>query len=192
MNFLAHCLLSEPTSKSIVGNLLGDFCKGVDEKQLSAEVLKGLINHRAVDKFTDSHQLVIDAKGCFSSQRRRFAGIALDVLFDYYLIKHWHLYTRMPFDEFKHQTYQFIVNGLIYMPKPMANVMERVVRQDWFASYQSLEGIGHALDRIAGRVRFANHFSGAIDDIYVHDVALEHVFLKFFPQLQQHVQKIAN
>lgn len=188
MNFLAHCLLSKPTEKSIVGNLLGDFCKGVNEAQLNEEVLQGLVNHRAVDKFTDSHPLVQDAKGCFSVQRRRFAGIALDVLFDYYLIKHWSLFSTQSFDEFKNGTYHLIMNGLIYMPESMANVMTRVVKQDWFASYQTLAGIGHALDRIAARVRFTNQFAGAIEDVYLHDNALEQTFLAFFPQLQLHIK----
>lgn len=70
MNYLAHCFLSPATPASLVGNLLGYFCKGVDEGRLSVEVKAGLINHRAVDKFTDNHPLVRQAKVCFSPHRR--------------------------------------------------------------------------------------------------------------------------
>ena len=185
MNYLAHCFLSPATPASLVGNLLGDFCKGVDERRLSVEVKAGLINHRAVDKFTDNHPLVRQAKVCFSPHRRRFAGIALDVLFDYYLISHWHLFSAIPFDVFRKNTYQLIVQGVPLMPEPMQQVMTRVVSQDWFANYQSLQGVGHTLDQIADRLRFSNQFSGCIEDIRKHNNALEAVFLSFFVQLQE-------
>ena len=159
MNFLAHCFFAAANSQSVVGNLLGDFCKGVDQHTLSAEVRAGLHNHRLVDKYTDSHALIRQAKQYFSPARRRFAGVAVDVLFDHYLIVHWHRYSQRDYTAFKSQTYQLLQSGQSLMPQRMATVMRSVVNNDWFATYESLEGIGFALDRIAARIRFENKFS---------------------------------
>ena len=183
MNYLAHCFLAETSSESLVGNLLGDFCKGVDEKTLTANIYAGLLNHREVDRFTDSHPLVQQAKSCFSPQRRRFASIALDVLFDHFLIKNWHLYSDISFIEFKFETYQLLVQGSSLMPARMKLVMASVVKNDWFASYESVDGIGLALDRIANRIRFKNNFKGSIEDINRHYQPLDDMFKQFFPQL---------
>ncbi|MEH6443633.1 MAG: acyl carrier protein phosphodiesterase [Oceanospirillaceae bacterium] len=187
MNFLAHCFLSNANPEALVGNLLGDFSKGVNESVLSLIVKEGLINHRAVDKFTDSNSLVLSAKNYFSLPKRRFAGIAVDVLFDHYLIKNWAVFSVVSFDQFKIQTYQMLEAGYPFMPRAMAAVIKRVIEQDWFNSYRSLEGVGFALDRIATRIRFKNKFSGCIEDIANHDKELEQLFLAFFPQLQQFV-----
>ncbi|MFT5707185.1 MAG: acyl carrier protein phosphodiesterase [Oceanospirillaceae bacterium] len=187
MNFLAHCFLSNADPEALVGNLLGDFSKGVDESALPLIVKEGLINHRAVDKFTDSNSLVLTAKNCFSAPRRRFAGIAVDVLFDHYLIKHWAAFSVISFDQFKAQTYQMLEIGYPLMPASMACVIKRVITQDWFNSYRSIEGVGFALDGIANRIRFKNNFSGCIDDIQLHDKELEKLFIAFFPQIQQFI-----
>ena len=88
MNYFAHLVLSQPTIESTVGNLLGDFARGVDQSKLEPAVLAGLKNHRAVDRFTDSHPEISALRQCFSSKRRRFAGIALDVYFDHLLMNH--------------------------------------------------------------------------------------------------------
>jgi len=166
---------------------LGDFCKGLDQASLDAKVRAGLLNHRAIDRYTDHHPLIREAKLVFSKPRRRFAGIVLDVLFDHYLIRHWASFSDREFTEFKQNTYELLSNSHGLMPAKMALTMESVVAKDWFSGYQTLEGVGFALDRIAGRIRFENQFANSIEEITRHDMALEQVFLAFFPQLQQHV-----
>lgn len=188
MNFLAHTFFAQMTPHSMVGNLLGDFCRGVDVKALSPQIYAGLANHRAIDKFTDQHPQVRESKMMFSASKKRFSSIALDVVFDYYLIKHWHRYSDQNFLEYKAQVYGLLEKGNELMPRAMAQTMARVVSQDWFASYQTLDGIGFALDRIAMRVRFDNHFSGVLQDIIANEAAIESAFLTFFPQLQDFVK----
>ena len=134
MNFLAHCFFASANSQSVVGNLLGDFCKGVDLQSIPAEVRAGLLTHRLVDKYTDSHPLIAQAKQCFSPARRRFAAVAVDVLFDHYLIVHWDRYSPQSYADFKTQTYQLLQQGQPLMPPKMATVMNSVVDNAWFAT----------------------------------------------------------
>ncbi|HEY9044199.1 MAG TPA: ACP phosphodiesterase [Rheinheimera sp.] len=190
MNYLAHIALSQPNSYSLVGNLLGDFCKGVQIETLPQAVRQGLANHRAVDHFTDHHPLVRRAKTHFSVQRRRFAGIALDVLFDHFLISHWSEFYSLSFAAAKQQIYNDIAAAEHLMPPAMANTMRNVYQTDWFASYEQLPSLGYALDRIAERIRFTNQFSGVIGEIDPVYSKLEQDFLQFYPQLQQHVQQL--
>ena len=58
MNYFAHLVLAQPTVESTVGNLLGDFARGVDRANLPTSIKAGLDNHRAVDRFTDSHPTI--------------------------------------------------------------------------------------------------------------------------------------
>lgn len=190
MNYLAHLFLAQATVESRVGNLLGDFAKGVVVADLSDPVKNGLLNHRAVDRFTDTHAVVKQLKGLVGADRKRFAGIMLDMVFDHYLIKHWHHFSHHPFEARCGVYYQALGDGQILMPLPMQRVTQRVITQQWFSSYQTLEGIGFALDRIAGRIRFNHAFYGSVEELITHQDEIENGFLAFFPELIQHVQEL--
>ncbi|MBT1062347.1 DUF479 domain-containing protein [Bowmanella sp. Y26] len=189
MNYLAHLFLAKPTADSHMGNLLGDFCRGVDIRQFSAPILAGLDNHRRVDRFTDSHPQVRAAKALFSSKRRRFAGIALDVLFDHFLIRHWHHYSELDFAHFCELAYQRLDKRMPLMPERMQKVVGSMINQHWFASYAQLDGVGFALDRIAGRIRFSHEFAGSLEDIERHYLEFDECFRLFFPALRRHIEQ---
>lgn len=185
MNHLAHLFLAPATVPGRVGALLGDFAKGVDIQGLPPEVYAGLTHHRAVDAFTDRHPEVAACKVLFSSQRRRFAGVALDVLFDHYLLRHWSRFANRGSDQFIQEVYRDLELGRDLMPESMVLTTTRMIEGDWFNAYRDLENIGMALDRIAGRLRRANQFDGIIDEIRVNDRTLEGHFLRFFSELQR-------
>ena len=191
MNYLAHLYFAQPNADSHFGNLLGDFGGKIHAQQLPTAVKQGLENHYLVDRFTDSHLAVKQAKGYFTAQRRRFAGIALDVLFDHFLTRHWSHFHQTPLSQFKKSSYALLNENLTFMPSRMQRVVTLMTNNDWFKQYETVEGIGFALDNIAKRIRFTNEFSGCIEDINSHYAELEAVFLTFFPELIEHVKKNA-
>ncbi|CAM5224188.1 acyl carrier protein phosphodiesterase [Alishewanella longhuensis] len=191
MNYLAHAVLAQPSAYSLVGNLLGDFCKGVDLSTLPDEVLAGLVNHRAVDRYTDGHPLVQHARQQFSAKRRRFAGVALDVLFDHFLIHHWQAFYPEPFLPAKQRLYGELAKAESLMPARMRQTMQKVRQQDWLSAYQHLPSLALALDNIAARIRFSNEFGGIIEEIAPNYSELEQVFLQFYPQLQSYNAALA-
>lgn len=187
MNYFAHLVLAQPTVTSKVGNLMGDFMRGIREEALSEPVRAGLHNHRLVDRFTDDHPRVRAARRLFSPQRRRFAGVALDVLFDHFLIRHWSRFHDEDLAQVIRADYRHLQYGQPLMPGLMRDTTRRLVSNDWFGHYADLDTVGVALDRIAGRLRFANAFAGSIEDIRLHYGALEDTFLSFYPELRAHV-----
>ncbi len=190
MNFFAHLVLAEATPESRLGNLMGDFCQGLDLKTLPAAVQAGIWRHRAVDRFTDTAAEVLQAKALFSPARRRFAPVMLDVLFDHLLLQHWQRFEQRPCASLCQQIYQDLWQQRALMPPAMAAAVAAIVQQDWFGSYQHLDNIGMALDRIASRIRFANQFTGSIAEIRLHYSTLDQLFLQFYPKLQLFVQQL--
>lgn len=191
MNYFAHLVLSQPTIESTVGNLLGDFAKGVKREQLNLAVTAGLDNHRAVDHFTDTHGSIQALKRKFSPERRRFAGIALDVYFDHLLMQHWNDFNTRSLEQTIVEFYERMTLGQALMPSDqMRKTTRAMVDYDWFGSYQNIDSIAHALDRIALRLRFKNRFRNAIEDILVNQAEIDDVFLVFFPELLAHVQNL--
>lgn len=190
MNFLAHLVLAENNAAARFGNLLGDFCRGVDVSTLPPAVYAGLLRHRAVDRFTDTAAEVRAAKALFSPARRRFAPVIVDVLFDHLLLAHWQRFETREFAPLCQQIYQDLWQQRAQMPPVMATTVTSIVQHNWFASYHSIEGVGLALDRIAGRIRFANDFAGSIAEIQLHYSELNQLFLQFYPKLQAFVQQL--
>ncbi len=192
MNYFAHLVLAQPTIESTVGNLLGDFAKGVDRTALAAGIDAGLSNHRAVDRFTDSHPAIQELKEAFTPKRRRFAGIALDVYFDHLLMKHWQRFDERPLDIVIETYYRRMTDGQTIMPNlRMRSTTQRMIEYNWFGSYLEIDSVAHALDRIASRIRFENNFDNAIEDILANQENIETVFIEFFPQLKKHIARLA-
>jgi len=191
LNYLAHLYLAQPNADSHFGNLLGDFGGKRHVKQMPITIIKALNNHYLVDKFTDSHPAIKEAKQYFSAKRKRFASIAIDVVFDHFLIKHWQYFHQEPLDKFKQNSYQLLNERISDMPCTMQQTVRSMTKNDWFKDYETLTGIGLALDNIAKRIRFTNNFSGAVEDIHRHYNELDTLFLEFFPQLINHVNQYA-
>ncbi|PSF07071.1 DUF479 domain-containing protein [Marinobacter fuscus] len=185
MNHLAHTFLAPDSAGARVGSILGDFTRGVDWADLPGPVLEGVRHHLAVDTFTDQHPQVLASKTLFSRQRRRFAGVALDILYDHFLLRHWCRFAECDRAEFVARVYRELEENEGVMPQTMVRVTRHMVTHDWFGAYENLDNIGQALDRVAGRIRFPNRFTGIIHEIRDHEPELEENFLAFFPELQQ-------
>ncbi len=192
MNHFAHLVLSQPTLESTVGNLLGDFSRGINIDSLPAAIKAGLQNHRVVDRFTDAHPHVLEMKRAFSGKRRRFAGIALDIYFDHLLINHWRRFENRDLENLIPEFYQRMSAARELMPgKNMRRITRRMVEYDWFGSYREIDTVAESLDLVAGRIRFANRFDNAIRDLLRNQDMIRDGFFEFYPQLQRHVAEQA-
>lgn len=185
MNHLAHVFLAPDCPEARVGSILGDFVKGVSLQQLPPDVHLGVKHHFSVDSYTDRHPQVKASKRLFSPQRRRFAGVALDMLYDHFLLEYWDRFSERDCDAFITMVYRELGANEHLMPDAMVSVTRRMVAQDWFSQYRSLENIGLALDRVSQRIRFPNRFLGIIEEILEHHAELENRFFLFFVDLQK-------
>ncbi|VAW57558.1 Acyl carrier protein phosphodiesterase [hydrothermal vent metagenome] len=193
MNYLAHLFLSEQNSESLLGNLLGDFVKGKNYNNLSDSVIKGIDNHRIIDKFTDSHQSVILSKNLISKERKRFSGIIIDIFYDYFLIKNWSTYTTCNLNETIAEWYDLLEAAIDKTtPQKAINTILTMKQENWLLSYHSAEGIAQALTRVSNRIRYQNNLIGAENELLIHGNELEQHFKIFFPDLISHVNTTAK
>ncbi|HSC39383.1 MAG TPA: hypothetical protein VLD19_15980, partial [Chitinophagaceae bacterium] len=85
MNYLAHAYLSFNEPGILAGNLVSDFVKGKSKYNYAPDVLKGIDLHRAIDEFTDMHEVTRQAKEVFRPHYRLYAGAFMDVVYDHFL-----------------------------------------------------------------------------------------------------------
>lgn len=183
MNFLAHLFLADDTDDAILGNLLGDFVKGDPAGRYNAAITDGIIFHRKVDSFADSHTATRISRNRISPQRRRFAGIIVDVCYDHFLAKHWHEYNDYPLDQFTQRIYHVLKANRRLLPRRLKRMLGFMIPQDWLGGYRRLQWVGITLDRIAGRLSRGHQFKGAIAEVRANYMDLESDFTAFLPYL---------
>lgn len=179
--------LAGDSEESIVGNMLGDFVKGRIGDEFPPGIADGIMAHRKIDAYTDSHERVLLSKRLMSPERRRFSGIIVDLAFDHILAVDWGDYSALPLDDFIERTYGVLAANAGIMPPRPREILKVMIEEDWLGSYRELDGIGRALDRIAIRIarRFGreNSLPGAMEEIARNYSALEENFRGFFPEL---------
>src|SRR4051794_25034383 len=105
MNWLAHLVLSEPSSAFRIGNLLPDILPWSEWRALPAKYQGGIECHRVIDSFTDSHPVFRRSVGRVGAPFRRYAGILIDVFYDHFLASLWSRYAMVPLDQFAAEFY---------------------------------------------------------------------------------------
>lgn len=186
MNYLAHLLLADDSDASRIGNLLGDFTRGpMDElaKIYPAELVHGIRMHRAVDRFTDSHEVFKEARILLAPERRRFAGIIVDIFFDHYLCLHWEQFSELPLAHFTQQVYRALKEHPEWRAGRLADAFPMMETENWLMTYATLDGIELTLERVSRRSPRIGKVAGGIDDLRKNYDAFERHFHTFMPDL---------
>lgn len=193
MNFLAHLALAGPSDASRIGNLLGDFEKGTPasiRERLPAPIVEGIVMHRHIDRFTDSHPVFHQARLLLAPERRRFAGIIIDIYFDHLLNKHWASYHPGTVPEFTREIYQTFDRHPDWLGPRLGPLVPRIKREDWLAAYSTMDGIDLTLHRVASRSPRLSAIATATPDLIAGKEALEALFLRFYPEIRQYAAEL--
>jgi len=189
MNWLAHLLLSEPTSAFRIGNLLPDMLPLAELACLPAEFQRGATCHRRIDAFTDAHPVVRRSRNRFSPTFRRFAGILTDMFYDHVLARDWHRYSSVPLPDFVGEVHaSFDLHRDDLSPSTYAG-LQHMRAGNWLNSYGEMTGLRTALERIGSRFRRPVNLGDAAAELELHYQPLCADFAEFFPELEAHVRE---
>lgn len=187
MNYLAHLHLGGPQPGELLGSLYGDFVKGSLQGRWPADIEAGIRLHRQIDAFTDSHPLVLQAKQRFPSERRRYAGILIDLFFDHCLAAHWHDYADEPLRDFTARVYR-ILREEVELPGKLALIVPRMAAQDWLGSYRDFAVMEQVVAGMSSRLSRPQGLAGGFAELERLYEPLQQDFRDFYPQLQAFVR----
>ena len=191
LNYLAHLLLAEATPASRVGNLLGDFATGWPEslrERFPAAVVAGIVRHRAIDGYTDSHPVMARLRECVAPPRRRFAGVIVDLIYDHFLTRYWADYSPQPLAEFVRDCNQALRENRAILPPELGETLEERIADRWLEHYGTDAGLADVFRRVALRRASFAPVREAIGDLQGHRAEFEAGFREFFPELQAWVK----
>ena len=192
MNYLAHLYLAEQSPEGLLGGLLGDFVKGRLDDRFTITVRRGIALHRAIDSFTDAHPLHLKSRNRIGSQRRRYAGIIIDVCYDHFLSRRWTDYSSESLTRFSERVYDALREYHDELPERLQGIAPHMIADDWLGSYAELANVGRALDGIARRFKRSNALAGALVEVEANYAALDDDFQHFFPELEAQARRIQS
>jgi acyl carrier protein phosphodiesterase len=185
VNFLAHLYLSGPEPDVMVGNFIGDFVRGRDiEKRLGPGVAKGVALHRAIDAFTDGHEVVKRSKSRLWPKYRHYSAVIVDVYYDHYLAALWNDYSPESLTGFAARSYQVLLEREPVLPERVRRMLPHVMGGNWLVNYAHVEGIRRALSGMSRRTTFKSNMEHSADDLTAHYASFRSDFQLFFPALE--------
>ncbi|MDR2981178.1 MAG: ACP phosphodiesterase [Puniceicoccales bacterium] len=187
MNWLAHLYLSEPTAEFRIGNLLPDIIRIGDLAEVPAPFLPGVICHRKIDTYTDSHPVVAQSKARIGAPFTKFSGVLVDVFYDHVLARNWARFSSISLVPFAEEVYNSFDRFHDSLP-PLANERLALMKKhQWISAYDRLDGIALALQRMSRRLRRPLDLGDSVEILAEKYDEFSADFELFFPDLVAHV-----
>lgn len=183
MNHLAHLLLAGPGIESLIGNLSGDFVKGVLGDDIPPAIRAGILQHRRIDAYTDAHPHVGDFRRVIAVEHGHYARVIADMFIDHFLACRFDEFAGEPLESFLERTFAALDPHEATFPGHLRYVYPRMRDEGWLLSYRTIEGIHTALTNISLRFSRRPQLAPATHLLIDARGELEQRFDRFFPDV---------
>jgi len=181
VNFLAHGWLARGGNNDFLyGNLIADGVKGADLSAWKTDQAAGIRHHRRVDAFVDGHPVVSDVLARSPRRQRRYAGIALDLVWD-------HFAARLLASDERRLLVQRCYRVLATRPAParLASMMPILVEQDWLNRYADFSFTCRAIEGIGQRLSGPNRLAELVPWLEEDYARLARDFARLWPAVNE-------
>ena len=189
MNYLAHIYLSRDHELLTIGNFMADHVKGSKYKNYPVELQKGILLHRQIDSFTDTHPLVKVSKRRLDDRYGLYRGIIIDIFYDHFLAKNWTEYSEVPLEIYTQNFYRSLNSHYDVLPEKVKYMSKYLIADDWLLSYSRTKGIQRVLEGMNRRTGGKSSMDLAIHDLEDHYQDFQDDFTSFFKDLCDHSNK---
>ncbi|WP_223550473.1 ACP phosphodiesterase [Aestuariivivens sp. NBU2969] len=183
MNFLAHIYLSGENDLITIGNFIADGIKGKDYKKYPRDVQTGILLHREIDTYTDTHDTVRQSTRRLHDKYGHYSGVIVDILYDHFLAKNWIKYSSIPLDLYVQLFYDSLETHYDLLPIKIKQMIPFMVTNNWLLSYASVDGISRVLDGMNRRTKNRSGMNQAINELEAFYRQFENEFSDFFNEL---------
>ncbi|HAO14625.1 MAG TPA: DUF479 domain-containing protein [Tenacibaculum sp.] len=184
MNFLAHLYLSNNNKELMIGNFIADHVKGNKFSLFPDNIQKGILLHRAIDSYTDTHEIVRVSKRRLHERYGHYDGVIIDIFYDHFLAINWRDYSEIPLDIFVNSVYDLLQSNINTLPQKTQDILPSVIEYNWLYNYQFAKGIKAVLNGMNNRTNGKSNMNLAIEDLLLHYDDFKNDFTIFFKDLK--------
>ncbi|KAA5547910.1 acyl carrier protein phosphodiesterase [Adhaeribacter rhizoryzae] len=187
MNYLAHAFLSGADEELLVGNFIADSVRGSQLQLYPDKIAQGIILHRQIDTFTDTHPIVQQTKERLRPTYRKYAGVIADIYYDHFLAINFDQYSDAGLAVYTQHVYNLVQRHHAILPKRVLYFLPYMIEQNWLLNYANLEGIRRSLTGLSRRTAFVSNMETAADELRENYHLYLYEFNIFFPELMAYV-----
>lgn len=185
MNYLAHIYLSGEDNDLKIGNFIADSIKGKQYIKYPKKIQKGIILHRAIDTFTDTHPVVKKSTHRLFSKYGHYSSVIVDILYDHFLASNWKDYSQVPLATYVEDFYNLLINNFEVLPERVKHLLPIMMKDNWLLSYATIGGIGKILSQMNRRTENKSKMDLAIIELELFYPEFEDEFKTFFQDLER-------
>lgn len=183
MNYLAHSILSGEKELVLVGNFAGDAVKGKAYQNYPVEMQKGILLHRAIDHFTDTHPVVKASVKALRPELGKWAAVAVDILYDHILARDFERYSEVSLENHVDVVYKTLHAHKEILPERFRYILPYMVANNWLLNYQYPSGIQRAFNGLSRRVTNGEELKRSYEAFETIQSEIEAHFHTFMPDL---------
>jgi acyl carrier protein phosphodiesterase len=183
VNFLAHAYLSGSDPEVLFGNFVADGIKGTTAEAYPPGIKKGIVLHRAIDQYTDSHVVVKQSVSRLQPVFHKYAVVIVDIYFDHFLARYWQEYSQEDLVDFSQKVYETLISRYRWLPPRTKRALPFMIAQNWLVGYANLRDLDRVFRGMSRRSRFDSGMEKAVGFLQLHYADFESDFRNFFPQL---------
>lgn len=185
MNFLAHIYLSGDNDQIKIGNFVADGIRGRKYHLYPLEMQVGILLHREIDTFTDAHAVFRKSTKLLHKNYGHYSGVIVDIFYDHFLAKNWHLYSDKDLKSYVHEFYESLNHHMALLPTKFQSLTPVMIEGNWLLSYASIDGIQLVLNGMNRRTKHKSHMNEATKELLQYYNIFEDHFTIFFKDLMQ-------
>lgn len=184
MNHLAHFKVAHPDPGLIVGGFLGDFVKGRLAGEFPTTIEEGIRLHRAVDAFSDRHEVTRQSVRRFAPEFRRVGPIMVDVIYDHFLARQWATWSDEPLADFADDVLAMVEHRHQTLPERARRTAERMREARSLEHYANDAFIDRSFRWLSTRLTRDNPLADGFGEFKRLERELVEDFELFFPDLE--------
>jgi acyl carrier protein phosphodiesterase len=183
LNYLAHVFLSGSDTELMIGNFIADAVRGKQILTFPENIKKGILLHREIDAFTDSHEIVAKTKDRLRPEYGKYAPVIADMYYDHFLAANFKTYSSKNLDTFTSETYSILQENWHVLPERVKFFLPHMMKHNWLQSYAEIHGIKQALTGLSKRTTFVSGMETAALELENNYPLYGVEFSQFFPEL---------
>jgi len=180
MNYLAHSYLSFGDSEILVGNMISDYVKGKKKFDYPLAIQKGIMLHRTIDTFTDTHPATKAAIVFFKPVVGTYAGAFVDVVYDHFLAKDETEFPGETLSIFASDAYKKLSEYYDLLPERFQRMLPHMINQNWLLNYRTMNGIENSFAGIFRRAKYIEYTKEAFQQFEKYYSKLQDYYTTFF------------
>ena len=184
LNYLGHACFSFNHPEILVGNIISDFVKGKKKLDYPAGIQKGIVLHRGIDEFTDSHEASKQAKEIFRPHYRLYASAFIDVVYDYFVANDSNLFTESSLYQFTQNTYKLLEERKQWFPDKFGLMFPYMQSQNWLFNYRYRWGTQRSFGGLVRRAKYLTESDTAFRLFEENIETLQDCYDRFGPDLK--------